>query len=221
MTAPVDQVLVMAKAPVPGRVKTRLVPPFSPAEAAELAAAALADTLGVVRGLGRARRVLVLDRAGAPDFRRPAGFAVVPQRGDGLGARLAAAFGDTACTGVRTLLVGMDTPQLTGRLLRAAFAGLDRADAVLGLATDGGWWGLGLRDPAHAEVLADVPMSRPTTGAETLRALSARGLQVRALPPLTDVDTVADAVAVAGQAPWTRFAATLARLRPGRSADSA
>jgi hypothetical protein len=86
------------------------------------------------------------------------------------------------------------------------------ADAVLGPATDGGWWALGLRDPRAAAAIADVPTSRDDTGERTLDALRAAGLRVQLLPELTDVDTAADAVAVAGVAPWTRFAAAVAAL---------
>lgn len=98
--------LVIAKEPLPGRVKTRLTPPFSPAEAARLAEAALADTLHTVLALPAARRVVVL--AGAPGPWLPPGIEVVEQGPGGLDERLAAAFG--ACTGP-TLLIGMDTPR--------------------------------------------------------------------------------------------------------------
>src|SRR5215207_5235419 len=135
------QLLVMAKAPVPGRVKTRLCPPCTPHQAARLAAAALADTLATVRATPAARRVLVL----AGVLRRPPGsFDMVPQRGEGLGQRLASAYVDTAVPGMASFLVGMDTPQLTARLLTVALRRLVTADAVLGPALDGGWWGLGL-----------------------------------------------------------------------------
>ncbi len=196
--------LVIAKAPVPGRVKTRLCPPCTPHQAAVLAAAALEDTLDAARATTAARRFLVLDGT----LSRPAaGFAVVPQRGAGLDARLAAAFADTARAGVASFLVGMDTPQLTAARLDEALATLATADAVLGLAEDGGWWGLGLRDPAHAAALAGVPMSTGQTGRLTAAALRTRGVRIRTLPTLRDVDTVADAAAVAADAPWSRFAA--------------
>ncbi len=84
------QLLVLAKAPVSGRVKTRLCPPFLPNEAAELAAAALADVLDAVRAAPAARRVLVLD--GDPDLVDTRGFHVVPQVVGALDVRLAAAF---------------------------------------------------------------------------------------------------------------------------------
>ena len=135
--------LVIAKEPVPGRVKTRLCPPCTPAEAAALAAAALADTLAAADAAARGgRRVLALD--GRPGQWLPAGWEVVPQRGDGLAARLASAFADV---GGPAFLVGMDTPQVTPAALADGLAALDRAHAALGPAFDGGYWGIGLRRP--------------------------------------------------------------------------
>jgi rSAM/selenodomain-associated transferase 1 len=205
------QLLVLAKAPVPGRVKTRLCPPCTPVEAARLAAAALADTLDALGVAPAAARTLVLDGA----YRPPAGWRVVPQRGDGLGERLASAFADTARPGMPAVLVGMDTPQLTADLLAEAAATLTagRADAVLGPAEDGGWWALGLTDSAHAAVLPGVPMSTATTGADTLAALRRRGLRVALLPTLRDVDTVDDAFAVLPACPpGGRFPAAVAEV---------
>ncbi|MFJ4525807.1 DUF2064 domain-containing protein [Streptomyces sp. NPDC088810] len=194
--------LVIAKEPLPGRVKTRLSPPFSPAEAAALAEAALADTLHAVAAAPAARRVLVLD--GAPGPWLPPGFDVVPQCAGGLDARLADAF--ARCEGP-ALLIGMDTPQVTPELLTVDFAGYD---ACFGPAADGGFWALGLAEPAP-ELLRGVPMSTRWTGAVQRRRLVAAGLRVRDLPRLRDVDTAADAAAVAALAPHGRFAARLAR----------
>jgi uncharacterized protein len=205
----VTALLVIAKAPVAGRVKTRLTPPCSPADAAALAAAALADTLAAVARSRRARRrVLVLD--GEPGPWIPRGFEVLPQRGDGLAARLAAAFGDV---GGPALLIGMDTPQVTTRQLDSGLRALDRADAAFGPALDGGYWAIGLRraDPA---VFRDVPMSTPTTAAVQRARLAALALDTIALPPLVDVDTIADARRVAAAAPATRFARALGRVAP-------
>ncbi|GIF95881.1 TIGR04282 family arsenosugar biosynthesis glycosyltransferase [Catellatospora citrea] len=196
------QFLVIAKAPVPGRVKTRLCPPCSPHQAAAIAAAALADTLAAVDATPARRRTLVVDG----DHPAPAGWAAVPQRGDGLGERLAHAFADTALPGVPSVLVGMDTPQLSPALLASAVDALDDADAALGPAADGGWWVLALREPAHAAALAAVPMSTADTGALTFAALHVLGLRTARLATLRDVDTAADARAVAAEHPRGRFA---------------
>jgi glycosyltransferase A (GT-A) superfamily protein (DUF2064 family) len=205
VTAPEVALLVIAKEPRPGRVKTRLTPPFTPEEAAALAEASLADTLDAVARTPARRRVLVLD--GEPGPWLPAGVEVVPQCAGGLDERLAAAF--AGCDGP-ALLIGMDTPQVTPELLTVDFAD---CDAWFGPAADGGFWALGLADP-DPELLRGVPMSTPYTGAAQRRRLD--GLRVRDLPLLRDVDTAEDAVAVADAAPDGRFAARLARLTAAR-----
>ena len=205
------QLLVLAKAPVAGRVKTRLCPPCTPHQAALVAAAALADTVQTVHATPAAARTLVLDG----HYPVPPGWVGVAQRGDGLGERLANAYADTRRQGRASLLVGMDTPQLTVGLLARAAGMLAGMDAVLGLAADGGWWALGLREPAHADVLRHVPMSTTRTGTLTLAALHDRGLRVAALPVLRDVDTATDAHAVAALCERTsRFAAAVTHQVP-------
>ena len=195
--------LVLAKTPVPGRVKTRLCPPCTPEEAARIAAAALADTVETVNATPAARRTLVVEG----DHPAPHGWTRVPQRGDGLPERLAHAFGSARGP---ALLVGMDTPQLRPALLTQAADLLDGYDAVFGPAVDGGWWTLGLRDPSHGEVLRSIPTSTSSTGARTLAALRGRGLRVAMLPTLRDVDTAADATEVAAICgPGSRFAAVV------------
>ncbi|MEW2805832.1 DUF2064 domain-containing protein [Streptomyces massasporeus] len=197
--------LVIAKEPRPGRVKTRLTPPFTPGQAAELAEAALADTLHAVAATPATRRVLVLD--GAPGPWLPPGFDVVAQCAGGLDERLARAF--ARCAGP-ALLIGMDTPQVTPELLTVDFAD---CDAWFGPAEDGGFWALGLACPDPA-LLRGVPMSTPVTGAVQRERLVAAGLRVRELPTLRDIDTAPDAHAVAALAPRGRFAARLARCSP-------
>jgi uncharacterized protein len=197
-------VLVLAKAPEPGRVKTRLCPPCTPSQAAAIAAAALADTLQAAAGADRV--VLALDGR----MRPPPGITVVRQRGNGLGDRIGAAF--LAAGPGPILQIGMDTPQAHARLLESCLSELDSVDAVLGPAEDGGWWALGLHDPRHAGLLRGVPMSTPDTGRRTLAALRGAGLRVRMLPRLRDVDEWADALAVADLAPAGRFAAAVAAV---------
>ncbi|MGO9192448.1 MAG: DUF2064 domain-containing protein [Streptosporangiaceae bacterium] len=202
---PDTTLLVIAKQPLPGRVKTRLVPPCTPEQAAALAEAALVDTLHTVLAAPARRRVLVLD--GAPGPWLPPGFDIAPQCGGGLDERLAGAF---AAVRGPALLIGMDTPQLTPSLLILDW---EVADAWFGPAADGGFWGLGLRVP-DAALVRGVPMSTANTGASQRARLHAAGLRVADLPLLRDVDTAEDAVAVACQAPWSRFAARVRELAP-------
>lgn len=198
--------VVMAKEPLPGRVKTRLCPPLEPEQAATLARAALADTLGAVAWTPAPRRVLALD--GAPGPWLPDGFEVIAQRGEGLAERLANATSDV---GEPLVFLGMDTPQVTRALLCDALDRLAKADAILGPTTDGGYWTIGLRDP-DPDVFRGVPMSSDATAAAQRSRLNELGLRTDDLDPLLDVDTWDDATAVATLAPWTRFAATLELL---------
>ena len=198
------RLLVVAKAPHPGRAKTRLAATVGDEVAADLAAAALLDTLhACTTAVGADRCVLALadDLAGCAresGLRAAlAGWAVVPQRGDGFAERLAAAHADS---GPGPLVqVGMDTPQLTPALLLEVAAGLDDHDAVLGPAPDGGWWVLALRDPSAAAALRGVRMSTESTGHDTRAALEAAGLAVVEGPSLADVDTADDADLVAAE----------------------
>ena len=203
--------LVLAKAPVAGRVKTRLGADVGMQTAAVLASAALADTLAAcVEAVGAQHCHLSLagDLADAVDAPRllslAEGWRVRPQVDGDLGARIAHAVGEVSGPVVQ---VGMDTPQVTPELLRQVAAGLAEHDAVLGEAQDGGWWVLAVRDPALAEALREVPMSTPTTYADTRAALVAAGARVGTAPVLRDVDTVPDADAVAAQVPHSTFAA--------------
>ncbi|HUC04769.1 MAG TPA: DUF2064 domain-containing protein [Acidimicrobiales bacterium] len=203
------QVLVMAKAPQPGRVKTRLCPPLSHVSAAAVARAALMDTLDSVLGAGPSRVTVVLDgRAGSW---LPAGVHVIPQRSGPFADRLEGAFEDaSAALPAPILLVGMDTPQMTpGHVTRAAEALLGRdTDAVLGRADDGGFWIIGTRD-AVGGLCQGVPMSTATAGERQLARLRSLGLRCREVDRLRDVDRMEDALAVAALAPRSRFAAVL------------
>jgi uncharacterized protein len=217
-------VLILAKEPVAGRVKTRLCPPLQHADAALVAEAALADTLEAVARCGATRRVLALD--GRPGPWLPEGFEVLPQRGDGLAERLAAAWADTGGAGLQ---IGMDTPQVTPELLDAAMedlhglvcAGPSRrakpGRAVLGRALDGGWWGIGL-SRAAPEVFAGVPMSTAATGEAQAARLRTLGWSVGELPTLRDIDTVEDLAAVAAGLPGSRTAAAAAAVGVAPSA---
>lgn len=195
------QILVLAKQPLPGRVKTRLCPPCTPEQAAAVAQAAIEDTFDAVDGSRAVARVLVVD--GHIPLRPYWTYA--RQVDGGLDLRLSQAFAATACPGRASLLIGMDTPQVTPELLDGAVRAVEHTDAAFGLAADGGWWALALRDPAHARALRGIPTSRPDTGVRTLKALQRLGLRVAMLPVLRDVDTVDDAWEIATAYPGGRF----------------
>jgi glycosyltransferase A (GT-A) superfamily protein (DUF2064 family) len=208
------QLMVIAKEPLPGRVKTRLTPAYTAAEAAELAETALADTLAAVTSISVTRRILAL--AGTPGRWLPPGFDVLVQRGGGLDERLAWALSDARAGCPDPLVfIGMDTPQVTPDLLALAVEPLvtGTADATFGMAEDGGFWLLGLAEVEPALVLG-VPMSRSDTGARQLARLYQAGLRVARLPDLADVDAAAEAERVAAAAPATRFAARVRALGP-------
>lgn len=214
MTAPT--LLLVAKAPVPGLVKTRLAADVGEATATAVAAAALLDTIEACTlavGPDQCRLALSGDLAEgvrAEEIRSAlAGWTLAPQRGSGLGERLANAHAEVTGPVVQ---IGMDTPQVTPARLLAVADSLEAADAVLAPAEDGGWWALALRDPSTATALCDVPMSTPQTYAATRSALEAIGLRVAAGERLRDVDHLADVAPVAAAAPETRFAAVAAEI---------
>ena len=207
--------LVVAKAPVAGLAKTRLSPAITPHEGASLAAAALLDTLDVIRRVARRRPVVAmtgdLNRAQAGEAIRRAlnDFTVIDQRGHDFAYRLANAHRD-ACPADRPVFqVGMDTPQLSGETLDHAqdlLADVNGPGVLLGPAVDGGWWGLGLREAGWAGALCDVPMSHDNTGELTREAFRRTGHELTELTELTDVDEVSDIAVVCEAAPQTRFA---------------
>jgi len=204
---------VMAKEPLPGRVKTRLCPPCSAIEAATIAAASLADTLEAVAACGADRLVLALD--GRPGPWLPAGFEVVAQVEGTFAERLDAAW---TWAGGPGLQIGMDTPQISAELLDASLARLldPGVDAVLGPALDGGWWAIGLHRH-HPGLFEGIPMSTRDTGRRQAARLRELGLSTAWLPALRDLDTMADAEALAAQCPASRTAAAVERVRLGRT----
>ena len=207
-------VLVVAKAPVPGQAKTRLAASVGDTAAADIAAAALLDTLDAVAAAPVAARVVALTGElsaasyGAEITAGLADFTVVPQRGADFAERLANAHIDAAAAsgGLPVLQIGMDTPQVTDELIGDCARELLAADAVLGLARDGGWWVLGVTEGAMADCLRTIPMSRSDTGAVTLAALENTGNHVSLVSTLADVDTIGDVDEVRRVcAPGSRF----------------
>lgn len=211
------QLLVIAKAPVAGRVKTRLCPPCTPAEAASIAESCLRDTLAAVRATPAGRRVVVLD--GEPGPWLPPDVDVIPQRTGSLGDRLRGAFADCfADDATPVVLIGMDTPQVTPAQLTRAAGLLDRRErdrrkrpgAVLGPAVDGGYWLIGL-EARDDRAFDGVPMSVEETMARQQDRLVACGYDVTLTDVLRDVDTADDALALPAALPTARRARRLLR----------
>ena len=189
-TGPVH-VSVIAKQPRPGLVKTRLCPPCTPVEASAVAAAALVDTLDAIDRLVEVAsatidRVLLFE-GDSVEWERP-GWRVVPQRGQGLGDRLANGFEDLG----PGLIVGMETPHAIAAL-DVALEAIDKGRDAVGLATDGGYWVIGLCAVDRA-VFDGVPMSRSHTGLSQLRRLHSLGRSVTLLRAARDLDTFDDLV---------------------------
>lgn len=206
-------VLVVAKAPVPGLVKTRLAASVGDQNAAELAAAALLDTLETCAATFQTRLVAITgDLDAATDRARIAaslrGWEVFEQRGRTFADRLVNAHADaTRRTRLPVVQVGMDTPQLSVEQLNDLATALTdgRHDAVLGPADDGGWWALGVDDVALLDGLETAPMSSPRTGVETLRILDQNDARVWVGEPLRDIDELDDAEHVSARFPGLRF----------------
>ncbi len=209
--------VVLAKWPQPGRAKTRLSQAIGTVNAMALARAFLADTLALGARSGADELLVAYAPRGArTEFRRLAPHVrLVAQPNAVFGSRLRAALRAGHARAARVVLIGTDSPTLPATTLRAAFERLDAVDAVLGPATDGGYYLIGARRPLPSSVFAQMPWSTSTVAAETLRRLASAQLRVAVLPRWYDVD---DATGVArlsrdfrlGRAPRTRDA--LARI---------
>jgi glycosyltransferase A (GT-A) superfamily protein (DUF2064 family) len=202
-------IIVMAKAPRAGMVKTRLCPPLDPADAAAIAEACLQDTLRTVLATPADRRILALE--GPPGRWLPSGIDLIPQRGAGFGHRLVCALADAGGSG---LLIGMDTPQVTPGLLSLALDSLHSTStgAVLGLSEDGGWWALGVRR-WHPHLFRNVPMSTAATGCAQRAQLAALDLDVAMLPVLLDIDHWHDVLEVVRLIPGSSLARVVLALQ--------
>lgn len=202
--------IVLAKECIPGRVKTRLHPPFSLLEAALIASASLEDTLAAVATLPASRRILCFDGTNPPAAAE--GYEILAQASGGLDARIAAAF--DACSGP-TLLIGMDTPQIAAEHLEPIFTQWpDDVGAWFGPAADGGFWALALADP-RGDLIRGVPMSRSDTGRIQRGRLIEAGLEIRELPEIVDIDTVEDLEEVIAEIPASATASTTRTIRAG------
>ncbi len=214
-----DALLVFARVPEPGAVKTRLIPRLGPEGAARLYAAMLDDALDTYATLGVSVRVYLTPGAGEDARALPpalvtSSITVHAQRGDTLGDRMRNAFLDAFAAGAhRAVVIGTDHPTLPPAFVGLAFAHLDAPRTVtIGPADDGGYYLLGMRDVAPA-LFAGMTYSHPGVFADTLARAAADDRVVTVLPPWYDVDEPAsldrlrdDLAADPGIAPRTRAA---------------
>jgi hypothetical protein len=187
--------LIVAKAPIAGQAKTRLVPPLSGAQAADLQRALLLDTLDACRRETDDVRLLVVsadERAGLLSL--APGTPIELQRGEGLAGALRHGIADHV--GARAVaIISSDIPGIpAGSLVSALEALDDGADVVLGPAMDGGYWFVAMREP-HEAPFRDIPWSTPAVWAVTLHRCREAGLRVHELAPWRDLDTYADLAA--------------------------
>ena len=200
------RLIIFAKAPVAGKVKTRLIPVLGASGAARLAHAMLASTLAAVQTAAHALgKSTYIELCGSPepnhvdwsDVVLPDACQQTAQIEGDLGARMAHAFDQAMAQGDDVLLFGTDGPELDAQRLITAARSLSDHDAILQPVTDGGYLLLGLR--AHtrqqARALFDaMPWSTDQVAAITLRRLQALGLSVEVLAPVHDIDEPADLV---------------------------
>lgn len=188
MTAERTTVVVFAKPPVVGEVKTRLAPP---ARAAALARAFLADTFAALRSVAWAAPVLATTAAIDPALDLELA-APIWMQGDGdLGARIERVLRRALVSSPRAIAMGADTPGLPITALDRAHAALRTADAAIGPTEDGGFYLLALRTCPEG-LLAGLPWSRADTFATTLARLRAHGLSTVVLDTWFDVDRPSD-----------------------------
>jgi len=189
-----DTLLVVAKQPVPGHTKTRLCPPLTPIQAAELYECFLLDTLDIMRKVQDVRRVIGYLPENAEDYfsRLAPDMELVCQQGDSLGERLdnltSAALADGS---PRVVVMDSDSPTLPAAYVALAFERLTGADVVVGPTMDGGYYLIGMKLPQPC-LLRQVEMSTAHVMADTLELAKASGLVVSLLPTWYDVDTIAD-----------------------------
>jgi rSAM/selenodomain-associated transferase 1 len=194
-----DALTLFAKAPLPGRVKTRLTPPLSPEQAAEFHWACVCDAWEKIEQVTVSSRYFFSDNLRA-ERESPAGpEQLALQRGADLGDRMFNCFQDLRARGHnRMLIVGSDSPTLPFAYIQQGLAALERVDVVIGPSEDGGYYAIGCRQP-YPQMFAGVPWSSGDTLARTEANLRALGLSVHYLPPWYDVDTAGDLKRLAGE----------------------
>ncbi len=189
--------LVVAKRPAPGHTKTRLTPPLSGEQASALYECFLRDTIDLIRAAGQhinLTPVLCYAPEGSEDYfaQLAPDFELLLQEGADLSERLHNATTHCLTNGYdQAFIMDSDSPSLPVENLVQAFTALERADVALGPTADGGYYGIGIKQPAPPLFL-NVTMSTPTVSEDTLAQAKAEALSVEILPDCYDIDYIAD-----------------------------
>ncbi len=195
-----DALILMAKAPIPGKVKTRMCPPLSPRDAAGFYACLLADASAEAARLRDAIRYLCYAPPGWKAYFLGESFSpflLRAQEGSDLGERMARAIDEAfACGARRAVIVGADCPALSAGRMRSAFRELSSgADAVFGPAEDGGFYLAGLGAP-DSRLFRGIEWSTASVLSDVLSRCRRSGMTYSLLPVESDVDTPDDLAAL-------------------------
>lgn len=184
--------IIFAKSPIPGKVKTRLTPHITPTEAAELYRAFIADTMSTVRKLKCERVTIAYTPSSAEaTFHSICGQSVnyLPQKGDNLGERMENAFKHSFDKGSkRTVIIGTDSPTLPLSYIQKAFEALKEVHVTIGPTFDGGYYLIGLSEQ-NDTIFDGIDWSTSKVFGQTLARIQAANKQLYVLPPWYDVDT--------------------------------
>jgi rSAM/selenodomain-associated transferase 1 len=190
-----NAIAIMAKAPFPNKVKTRLTPPLAPPEASRLYYSFLLDKIEQVMSIEEGRPFLAYTPVSSESFFRsitPPGFSLINQEGKDLGERLAKVSQELFAQGaVKVLLLDSDTPNLPIDHIREGLLRLEKTDVVLGPCEDGGYYLIGMRKFIPG-IFRGIPWSTALVTELTLKKVRELGLTISMLPGWYDVDTEKD-----------------------------
>lgn len=190
-----NAVVIMAKAPVPNEVKTRLIPALSPEEASDLYHCFLLDKITQVKSIREARHFVAYTPFISESFFRsimPPGFSLINQVGGDLGERLANVSKNLFNQGAeKVVILDSDTPNLPTDHILEGLLRLDNVDVTLGPCEDGGYYLIGMRS-CIPELFRGIPWSTSEVAEMTMKKAKALGLTVSLLPEWYDVDTMID-----------------------------
>jgi uncharacterized protein len=196
LNQPECAIVIMAKRPEPGNVKTRLCPPLTPEQAADLYVAFFLDTVSLVHGIEHTDVFVAYDPETALDFFSqimPPAVKCIPQGAGDLGNRLSGISSIVFSHGYKKVIVlASDAPHLPQDYIRLAFTRLDNTDVILGPCDDGGYYLIGLRFPVR-EVFEGIPWSTSRVLDLTIETAHEAGMTCELLPPCYDIDTGEDA----------------------------